>query len=175
MEDKYLCVMALFDDETNNKLIEIRKILKENDLSYDMYPPHITLGAYVNISENDLIKYTENFCLNNNKVNIKLDKLGKFSNKVIYLTTSNDKNIKDLHFKFHQKYDEFHGNVGYNYSIESNKFTPHMTLLKDCNPLKINRADKIMQSLNINIEAQITKIGIYEFFPMRKIKIFNLK
>lgn len=175
MESKYLCVMALFDENTNLKIQKIRDILAENNLSFDLYPPHITIGAYVGINEEILINYISDFVSKTKSITINLNNIGNFSNKVVFLTSDDTDNIKKLHYNFHQKYDEYHGNVGYNYSLKSDKFTPHMTLLQSNNENDIEKALKLLKELNININAKISKIGLYEFHPIRKIKIFNLK
>ena len=175
MESKYLCVMALFDEDTNLKIQKIRDILEENNLSFNLYPPHITIGAYVDINKDILTNYISDFISKTKFITINLNTIGNFSNKVIFLTSDDTNNIKNLHFNFHQKYDEYHGNVGYNYSLKSNKFTPHMTLLQSNNENDIEKALKLLKELNININAKISKIGLYEFHPIREIKIFNLK
>ena len=57
MKDKFLCVMAQFDIETEQKLKELQQILKDNGFvgkQTPNLPNHITLGSF-DISQEALI------------------------------------------------------------------------------------------------------------------------
>lgn len=172
MEEEFLCSIALFDEETTNRFIELKKhYCKDN---CDNIPPHITLGMYVDINENELVEWTKNFCKNHKSISINFNHIGLFGEYVCFLAPRVDENLLKLHYDYHQKFDDNCGQIGYNYSLKSDNWTPHSTIAMSSRD-NISEALPIFQSKFEPFIGRIEKIAIYHFSPITKVDTFNLQ
>lgn len=174
MQEKYLCAMALFDEETNLYFGRLRYHIKTLGVECLEIPPHITLGVYVNLDENELGAWTEEFYTNHSPIRVNFNHIGLFGTTVCFAAPRVDENLLQFHSDYHQKYDDYSGEIGFNYTLKSNNWTPHASVV-------INTPESILKALPIiqeNFEpfiGYIEKIGVYEFSPMREIKVVHLK
>lgn len=173
MEEKFLCVMATFDESTNERFQQIKSKLKENNIDSLKIPPHITLGAYVGVGEEELCHWLNMLCSTNKKLEVNFNHLGLFSLNVSFLAPQVSKELVDFHRKLHESYEDCCGEIGYNYTVKSNNWVPHATIL-------INEQEIILKALSIINEnfkpftGKIVSLSLCEFYPMREIKSFNL-
>jgi 2'-5' RNA ligase len=174
LENKYLCVMALFDEEANSKFRMIQKQLEHKGFKTPSVPPHITLGAYVGVEEKDLLNWVEEFCHTAKEFEINFTHLGLFSLNVLFLAPRVSNELINFHKNFHQKYDDDCGQVGYYYTLKSESWVPHASILID-EPEGILKALSIVNDNFKPFRGRIVSLSLCEFPPMRVIKTFYLK
>lgn len=174
MEEKFLCVMATFDEGTNERFKLIKSKLKDNNIDSLTIPPHITLGAYVGVEENELCDWLNMLCSTNEKLKVNFNHFGLFSLNVSFLAPQASKELINFHGKLHERYEDCCGEIGYDYTVKSNNWVPHATIL-------INEPEVILKALPIINEnfkpftGQIVSLSLCEFYPMREIKSFSLR
>lgn len=81
MDNKFLCLMAQFDAETENKLKEIQNLLKEEGFIGEQtsnLPNHITLGTFKTDNEIELIDKLKTVCNNTYRIPISFNTIGLF-------------------------------------------------------------------------------------------------
>ncbi len=172
-EQKFYAVMCLFDEKTNNEFKIIEENLQIVGIKSRSIPPHITLGAYVNIEENTLVEWTKKFCEENSKISVNFSHLGVFNQNVLFVAPRVSKELLHFHELFHQKYDENCGEIGFLYSLKSNKWVPHATVIID----DFESVQKLLTRISDifkPIESEIVGLSISEFYPMREIARFDL-
>ncbi len=168
MEEKFLCAIALFDEETNKKFKLIESQLAQADIELKDIPPHITMGMYVGIDEKYICQWMEEFVKKHKSVKIKFSYIGLFGLDIAFIAPHVSDELKNFHREFHEKYDERCGEIGANYSLKDNQWVPHITI-----PIK--DSDNIIKALPIingsfqAFEGEIVGVSLYEFHPTREI------
>ncbi len=174
MEEKFLCAIATFDEDTNIKFKKIQDELVKVGIKEQEVPPHITLAAYVGIDDEDVCRWTKEFASKNKGIKVKFSNIGLFGLNVAFIAPCVSDELKDFHRAFHEKYDHMCGEIGLNYSLAGTGWVPHATVL-------IEEADALIKALpviNDNFQpftGEIDKIELYEFYPMRKIEAYTLR
>ena len=157
MEDKFLCVMAQYDEETELKLKEIQKVLLSNGFvgkQTPNLPSHITLGSF-DISQEEVIKekvrlVSEQF----HSFDIRLNNIGMFGLDVLFIAPAVNHELLNLQQYFNNDYAD---GVG---------FTAHTTLLID-HPEIIQKALPHVADNFRSFNGKIETISLYEFWPTR--------
>ena len=165
MKDRFLCLLAQFDKETQEILTGYYDILQQNGFVGNQsinIPYHFSLGKKDIDCEKQLINLLDKICANTTCIDIHLSHIGLFGLEVLFIAP--DMNFELLTFK--QKFFPHCGNGAYNW-------TAHATLLID-EPEKISKALPILAKNFKPFIARIESIGLYEFFPMRFIKECSL-
>lgn len=173
MEEKFICLIAMFDEDTNKKFKLINDELKKNGLSDTSLTPHITLAAYEGVEEKELCDYIEKICSENGKVEINFNHMGLFSLEVAFLAPQVSKDLTELHCKVHEKYEDKCGEVGFKYTVKSKSWVPHATIIIDDNEEKILKSLPIINKNFEPFKGKIVSLGLYEFYPMREIKVLK--
>ncbi len=174
MEKRFLCIMGMFDEETNAKFDAIREKLNLAGIQYLALPPHITLGAYVGVDENELCDWLETLASSNESIEMNFNHLGLFSLKVAFLAPRVSPELTSFHQKIHEKFDDQYSELGYDYTIQSNNWVPHSTIL-------IDEPDVILKSIPIINEnfdpfiGHMVSLCVCEFNPIREIRCIKLK
>lgn len=174
MENKFYCILANFDEETNKNFNVIKDSLREKRLNAVDIEPHITLAAYVELEEEKLCEWIENVCSKHKSFPINFNHIGLFSLNVLFLAPQVSKELTKLHEEIHEKYEDYCGEIGFNYTVKSKNWTPHATLV-------MGQSEEVLECLPIVNEkfkpfvGQVTSIGIYEFYPMREVKVFKFE
>lgn len=174
MDKKFLCVMAMFDEKTNTQFKSIKDQLECIGIKSLTIPPHITLGAYVGVEEKDLCHWIDMLCNTNKRFEVNFNHIGLFSLNVPFLAPQVSNELTSFHKKLHEKYDNYCSQIGYDYTVKSNNWVPHATIL-------INEPEVVLKALPIINDkfkpfiGQIVSLSLCEFYPMREIKTFNLK
>lgn len=168
MEEKFLCAIALFDEETNKKFKFIENQLMQAGIELKDIPPHVTMGMYVEIDEKYICQWVEKFVKEHKSIKIKFSYIGLFGLNIAFIAPHVSDELKNFHRDFHGKYDDMCGEIGTNYSLKDNRWVPHITV-----PIK--ESDNIIKALPIinnsfePFEGEIVGISLYEFHPTREI------
>ncbi|MGL4337588.1 MAG: 2'-5' RNA ligase family protein [Turicibacter sp.] len=173
MEEKFLGLVALFDDETNEKFQEIKQLLNEMGLVTSSIPPHITLGCYVEVDENELSDYIELVCRKIKPFEVNFNHIGLFGLNVLFVAPHVSKDLMKIHQEIHEKYDEHCGEIGYNYSVKSNNWVPHTTIFSS-EPQQVMQALPVVSEKFKPFVGTIVGLSLCEFYPMREIQYFLL-
>jgi len=157
MKDKFLCVMAQYDEETEHKLKKIQKVLLDNGFvgkQTPNLPNHITLATF-EVDKEEMIKeriimVSKNF----RSFDIKLNNIGLFGLDVLFIAPLVNQELLNL-----QKY--FISNCA-----DGPDWTAHTTMLID----KHDVIQKALPYLAENFKSfigRIESISLYEFWPTR--------
>lgn len=165
MKDKFLCLLAQFDKETQEKLNGYYSILQQNGFVGNQtknIPYHFTLGSKDVDCQKQLIDDMDKICISTACIDIHLSHIGFFGLDVLFIAP--DMNFELLAFQ--QKFYPHCGNGAYNW-------TAHTTLLID-EPEQVLKAFPIVVKNFKPFIARIESLGLYEFFPTRLIKECSL-
>lgn len=157
MEDRFLCVMAEFDKDTELKLKELQRILLENGFKGKQtpnLPNHITLGSFDISKEEELKEKVRWISQNIKSFDIMLSNIGLFGLEVLFIAPAVNHELLRLQENFNNNYHDGFG------------WTAHTTLLIDNNDAII-KVLPIVASNFQGINARIEAISLYEFWPTR--------
>lgn len=157
MKDKFLCVMAQYDEETEQKLKKIQKILLDNGFKGKQtpnLPNHITLGTF-EISEEEILKEKIKRVSNNfQSFDIKLNNIGLFGLDVLFIAPLVSYELLSLQQYFSSKY------------ADDLDWTAHTTMLIESSDV-IQRALPLLAENFKGFRGRIESISLYEFWPTR--------
>jgi len=157
MKDKFLCVMAQYDIETEYKLKEIQNLLADNGFvgrQTSNLPNHITLGSF-DISQEVLIKEKVKMVSKQfHKFDIKLNNIGLFGLDVLFIAPSVNYELLNLQQYFNHDLADRLG------------WTAHTTILID-NQESILKALPYVSDNFKSFTGKIESISLYEFWPTR--------
>ncbi|MCL2387564.1 MAG: 2'-5' RNA ligase family protein [Defluviitaleaceae bacterium] len=165
MQDKALYLIAIFDNKTQNKLAEYYDVLCQNGFVGSQtknIPYHLTLGSRSIDSENQTINDLEEVCSNIHSFEINLAHIGLFGLKVLFISPN-------MNFELLKLQQSFFPDCGNGH----HPWSAHVTLL-------IDESETILKALPIVAEnfqpfkARVEGIELYEFFPRRFVKAFDL-
>ena len=165
MQEKFLCIIATFDKETQNILAGYYDILVQNGFTGNQtknIPYHFTLGSYGVDCEKQLIDELDKICGETNRFEINLGYIGLFGLKVLFVAP----NMNSELLKLQQSFFPDCGN-GYH------PWAAHATLLLD-EPEIIMKALPIVAEHFKPFKARIESVALYEFFPAKLIKNLTL-
>ena len=175
---KYV-VIARFDDTTTNKFNELRTQLfvKGAMSQITEWPPHITFGAYENIDIKILLDWTKQFANKTREFETSFTSLGILppgekhpDTVVLFASPSPSKDLLDKYYSFHEKLDEYCGEIGKLYTAKSLQAI-HSTIGVFEIP-QIQKATEIIFQNKIFITAKIVALEVYTY-PMKLIQRFN--
>ena len=157
MKDKFLCVMAQYDKEAQQKLKEIQNILADNGFVGKQTPNlpfHITLGSF-DVSQEVLIKEKVKMVSEKiNKFDIRLSNIGLFGLDVLFLAPSVNKELLDLQQYFNHNFADRLG------------WTAHTTMLIDDHETILKAVPFVANNFK-SFTGKIESISLYEFWPTR--------
>jgi 2'-5' RNA ligase len=156
MKDKFLCVLAGYDVNTERKLSDIQNKLYEKGFvgnhTKDL-PQHITLGTFPVNKENEIVNLLKKVAKETRQFEISFNHIGIFGgNEVLFVSPDTNYNLLKLKENF----------------CESFNWTPHTTML-------IDEAENILKAVPIvaeyfkTFQGQVQTIHLYEFWPSRHI------
>ena len=160
MKDKFLCVLAQYDSQTEHKLKDMQKILVDNGFTGKQtpgLPGHITLGTYDVSQEEILTQKVKEAAGYFKSFDITLDSIGLFGLDVLFLTPSVNQELLNLR--------QFFCSVK---ELNDRTWTAHTTLL-------IDNRDTILKALPVaadnfkSFQGRIESVCLYEFWPTRLI------
>ena len=154
MDKKFLCVMAGYDEATENYLAGIQQKL------YDIgcigehtknLPQHITLGTFELEREEEIKALVRRIAMEAKAFSITFNHVGIFGGaKVLFVAPDPNQNLLELKQLF--------GN--------SDGWTPHTTMLID-QPERIYEALPVVMEAFKACEGKVTSLHLYEFWPTR--------
>lgn len=130
--------IALFDEQTETKVKEIWRELKEQDLSYYIDEvkdgrPHITLASYEQLDKKDYIRKLEAFYDDAEKIEITLNTVSSFLNVgTIFLAPTVTEKLLSLHSAHHHYFEAFNGSANSLYF--PGQWIPHCTVANQLKP-----------------------------------------
>lgn len=157
MRDKFLCVMAQFDKETEEKLGRIYKELLEAGFVGNQTPNlpyHITLGTFELEKENELKELLKKVASNTSKIQISFNHIGLFGMEVLFAAPSVSHELLNLQKEFNNNY------------ANDLSWAPHTTIIID-KPEVIQKAIPIAKDSFFSFSGYIESISLYEFWPTR--------
>ncbi|MBQ1769946.1 MAG: 2'-5' RNA ligase family protein [Turicibacter sp.] len=174
MEEKYYYLMALFDEKTNNYFHLLKSYIDLPANPSSIFLPHLTLGAYMKVDEDELCHWIEGQCKKLHQVVLNFNHLGLFALKVLFIAPQPSTELVQMHQLIHERYDNDYGEIGYNYTIQSNNWVPHVTLLMD-DKEKILNALPILNEKFTPFKGNIVSLALYEYHTLREIKKYDLR
>lgn len=94
----------------------------------DLLPPHITLGTYSGLPQEELAKWAKTFAATQAPVPVKFSHVGVFGRRVCFAAPRVDEKLLAFHRAFHRQYDDFHSEAGAAYSLAAGSWVPHCSL-----------------------------------------------
>lgn len=162
MKDKFLCVMAGYDDNTEKKLSDIQNKLYEKGFVGNQtkdLPQHITLGSFPVNKEEDIVNLLKKVAKETRQFEINFNHIGIFGgSQVLFIAPDTNYSLLKLKEKFGDSFD----------------WTPHTTMLID-EPEIIFRAIPIVAEYFKSFQGQVQTIHLYEFWPTRHILTIALE
>ena len=156
---KFLTVMAVFDDKTQERLAQIQSRIIENvgDGTQTMgIPFHLTLGSYPTESEVEVVAQIEKVASGAKPFEVLLVAYNTFSDKVLFLEPTKPQELIDLRKSFERDY------------ANGFEWVPHATLF--CGEREdVVKAKSYLPEIKEPISTKIVGIELGEFFPPRKI------
>ena len=172
-------VIARFDKEIEQKIINLQNELTAAGHSVPDWPPHITIAAYENFDKEPLCKWTSDFSSKHKKMKIAFHSLsvlppgGEHSETaVLCLDPAHSKPFVDFYYSFHEKYEEYCTGIGQFNSISSDSPVIHSTI----GIVKVKELQKAMEIAfcsNVFGQAEITALEVYEL-PKKLVQRYEL-
>ena len=176
-------VVARFDDETTERLTALRKSLCEEQYlkAISEWPPHMTIAAYEDIDIDTLLQWTQSFTERFPAFDVLFSSLGLLppggehtETAVLFASPSPSKGLVDFYYAFHEKMDEFCGDIGWRYSAKCvHPYMFHSTI----GIFQVKQMQKAMEAVfehQIFTMAKIVALEVYTY-PMELIRRFELK
>jgi 2'-5' RNA ligase len=166
MEEKFLCLIATFDNMTTNKFKEIEGNLNENGIfgrQTPNIPHHITLGKYTIDCEAEIKLLLSDVCSQTEKVDVNFNSTGMFGEDILFLKPEISRALIGLHESLDKGFIKEH--------LE---WVPHATLLIDDSEVVQTAIPIVKQSFD-KIRGRIESVSLYEIFPARLLKKFRLR
>lgn len=158
-DNKFLTVMAVLDDESQEKLAAIQRHIIENagEGTQTMgIPFHITLGSYPVCDEQIVVDKIRAVCTKVSAFPIKFHGFNSFGDAVLFLEPEIPDELKALRREFECDY------------ANGFEWVPHATLFCG-DAVAMKKAKSCISDFDGNIDSSIVAIELGEFFPPRKI------
>ncbi len=156
MKDKFLCVMAGYDQQTEERLASIQNSLYAKGYVGEHtknIPQHITLGTYDVSQEAEIKELLREVAAKTKSFPITFNHIGIFGGaRVLFIAPDPNKQLLDLKENFG----------------DSHNWTPHTTMLID-KPDVIYQAVPLVANQFQAFEGRVASIYLYEFWPTRYI------
>ena len=160
-KEKFITVMAIFDENTQKHLQSIQDVLNEQygmDTQTKGIPFHITLGSYATEETDAIVSRIINVANKTRGFDVKFIGLNHFGNVVRYMEPELSEELINLHRHFDSDYaNGFDG------------WMPHATVYRHSDAMEIELSKQTVDKLGKLINTKIVGIELGEFFPPRKI------
>ncbi len=160
-KEKFITVMAIFDDNTQAVLESIQNDLEQQygeDTKTKGIPFHITLGSYSVEDTEEIVARITEVAKSTKCVDVNFLGFDHFGNIVRYIKPEISKELFDLHKYFDSDYAN--GYPGW---------MPHATVYRHSGPMEIELPDAMKEKIDTLTNVQIVGIELGEFFPPKKI------
>lgn len=154
--EKFLCVMAGYDKNTETLLAKLQNNLYENGYIGEQtknLPQHITLGTYEVSWEREIKELIKEVSNKTKPFSITFNHIGIFGgSEVLFIAPDPNRSLLDLKENFGESYN----------------WTPHTTMLIDKSNIICKALPLIANEFHA-FEGHIENIYLYEFWPTRYI------
>ncbi len=162
MMDKFLCVMAGYDINTEKRLSDIQNKLYEKGFvgnhTKDL-PQHITLGTFPVDKEGEVFNLLNKVSKETRQFDITFNHIGIFGgSQVLFIAPDTNYSLLKLKENFGDSFN----------------WTPHTTMLIDKTE-NVSRAMPIVVEYFEAFQGQVQTIHLYEFWPSRHILTVSLE
>ena len=162
MENKFLCLMAGYDDDTEKHLAGIQKKLYAAGFTGQHtkdIPQHITLQTYPCGQEAEVADMVRRIAAETDTFDVCFSHIGIFTGgKVLFIAPDKDTDLIALKEKFGPSFD----------------WTPHATMLID-EPENIQKALPMVVGEFSSFWGKVKRLHLYEFWPTRHILTVDLQ
>lgn len=162
---KFLTVMAVFDNKTQETLAKIQADIVERVSQGTQtmgIPFHLTLGSYPTDLVDDVVEKIKRVVMSSRSFNVQLLAYKTFSDKVLFLEPTVTDELLSLRKSFECDYAN-----GFDW-------VPHATVFCGDED-EVRKARALISDIREPFCAQIVGIELGEFFPARKIIRMNFK
>ena len=160
-KEKFITVMAIFDEDTQNCLQSIGEDFEKLygvDTKTKGIPFHITLGSYAVEETDEITTRIIDTAKRTKEFKVKFSGLKHFGNVLRYIMPEMNEELMNLHLCFESDYaNGFHG------------WKPHVTVYRHSEPKKIELPKQITDKIEKIKNARIVGIELGEFFPPKQI------
>lgn len=181
MTDRKYVVLARYDDITDQMLSALQANLRDEGYiqAISEWPPHITIAAYEIASIDEILQWTEDFSSKRSAFDICLRSLGILppggehkETAVLFAAPTQTKRLIEFYYAFHERLDEYCGNLGWFYSVKFGHPVMHTTI----GIFEIKRMQKALEIILAQPVFGLAKIIALEVYtyPMELIKRFEL-
>ncbi|MBC8059099.1 MAG: 2'-5' RNA ligase family protein [Clostridiaceae bacterium] len=166
MSEKFLCIIATFDEETSKGMKEIYHSINEAGIigkqTTDI-PHHITLAYFETRLEDEIRELLQEVCARTKSFDLSFNHIGLFGLKVLFLAPNVNYELLQLHKDLDRD------------GIKSSQgWTAHTTILIDETEIIQKALPLVAQSFQ-QLNGRVESVSLYEFFPTRFIAKFNLQ
>lgn len=162
MQEKFLCVMAGYDAETETRLAGLQNMLYESGFCgrhTKNIPQHITLGSFPLSAEERLTALLKNLAGKTHAFPVTFNHLGIFGGaQVLFVAPDTSHELLDLKENFGDSFN----------------WTPHTTMLIDDSE-QIFAAQKLLTEKFSAFAGTVESLHLYEFWPTRHILTVRLE
>ena len=166
-QDKHIFAIAQYDAETQHRLSALYlKMVNQGFTGTQTkgIPYHITLGTFAVEDEALVVRRAREAAAAMEAFTLRMAYIGLFGLKVLFIAPAVKQRLLDLH----------HAIAPCGDSADAFPWVAHTTLLMDT-PEGITRAVPAAAQAFEPFRATVESIGVYEFFPERKVGVFPLQ
>lgn len=166
MAEKFLCIIATFDEETNRQMKEIEHVINEAGIfgtQTSNIPHHITLAYYDTSIEDEVNQLLQDVCAKIKSFDLEFNHIGLFGLKVLFLAPDVNYELLELHKSLNRDSGKDHQGL-----------TAHATLLID-ETRNIQKALELVAENFQHLSSRVVSVCLYEFFPSRFIAEYKLQ
>jgi 2'-5' RNA ligase len=167
MPEKHIFVLAQYDLDTQRRLDDLYQVLINHGFIGTQtkgIPYHITLGTFHPEDEAEVVQRAQAAACVTKAFSLRLSYIGLFGLDVMFIAPAARHALLRLH----------HEILPSGGSADEHPWVAHTTLLMD-KPDTIHRAIPVAAAHFTPFEAQVIKLGVYEFFPEREIGEYPLQ
>ncbi|NMA13287.1 MAG: hypothetical protein GX933_08940 [Chloroflexi bacterium] len=173
MPESIYYVFGHFNQPTEEKFKGIR-----NQFSGNVVPlfPHITLGGYAQLPLNTLINWVHTFANAQAPLKINFNHIGWVSGGFWFIAPRVSMNLLVFHRAFHANYDSCLRTTGYNFTLCSENWVPHVSVFSPEENATQNDIDILLKTFR-PFSGEMTALSIYEEQsnqPLARFELNNL-
>ena len=181
-EGHYLCVLGMFDEETNELFNQLDGRLQDAQLKtlgfFQDDPWHFSLGVYFDLEPEELKAWVGQVASEYVPITLRFNHLGLFPG-VLFVEPAFSWPLRNLYERLHEKYDDLHGDYEET-SRRHGLFTPHVSIIFTYVQLPL--AVEVMSNHFQPFYGRMSELLIYEYvikgdksFPVRPVASIPLK
>lgn len=136
--------------------------------------PHITLGGYDRLPLDTLINWVRTFADSQSPLKITFNHIGWFPGGIWFIAPRVNRALLDFHRAYHANYDSCLKRVGYNYSLCSENWVPHVSVFS---PEEKPAAEDVCKLLSAfqPFSGEMTALSVYEENSDQALARFDLR